>query len=172
MPTVEWLLSDPVVAGLAWVGTILTLIGLLFTYLQARSAKKSAEAASTAAQAAAQAVRKLQGRLNISNLAYANAQLDAVKLLIGQGSFGVAATLLGPIKRVLSQSYHLLLQTSGAEANVGQLKRTIGTIEIQLEYAAANSPNYKPLKIRAALRGLSEYLSAHENQLTFPPEES
>jgi hypothetical protein len=66
----------------------------------------------------------------------------------------------------------LLVRGQEVEADVGVIKRNIKTIEIQLEHASAGSPLYKSKRIHAALRGLSEFLSTQENELTFPPEES
>ena len=81
------LLTDTAVGIIAWLGTIIALIGLPLTYKPALKARRAADRAQTAASAAANVVLRLEGRVSISDLAYANAQLDKLRDLATRSQY-------------------------------------------------------------------------------------
>jgi hypothetical protein len=159
-----WLLSDTVTGILAWVGTIGGLFGLYLTYRQASGAR-------TAAQAANTAVQTLETRLNISNFAYATAQLGAVRLLIDSENFVAAVGVFGIIKRTILVSCNILRAQNDVGEIIALIRRNLQTIDRQLAHALNQPAEYRPVTTTRALDGITDALTDLESSATFGPQE-
>jgi hypothetical protein len=68
----------------------------------------------------------LEGRLNISNFAYANAQLSAVKLLIDGRNFVAATSIFSMLRRTILQSCELMPMTDAVAESYRRILVTGG----------------------------------------------
>jgi hypothetical protein len=157
---IDWLLSEKTLGVVVWIGLILGLLGLYITYRQAEGAK-------TAAETAAKAVKELEGRLNISHLAYANAQLEAIRQLATQANYGTAMIILAPVKRTIVHACLLLPNDEAATANAAVARRNLNRIEVQLTRGGNIPPGFNANVFNRSLQGLTEFLAEWEGRLTF-----
>ena len=157
----SFLFEGWITGAVTWVGTILTLLGLYFTWRQAGGARKAAEAA-------ADAVNTLEHRITLTNVTYANVQIDVVMAYMKSNDFQVADVVFASAKRTLIQICHLLSRTTGEKDTIAFIKRNISTIETQIDLAVEQPSDYKPTILNKAANGLSESLTEIERKLTFP----
>jgi hypothetical protein len=160
----SWFFSETTLGLVGWLGLLLGLIGLFLTFKEARNAK-------TAAVAARVAVEQLEGKLNIAQLSYANAQLDVVRQLATKDEFDTALIVFAPIKRTVVHGAVLLGKRDNAKNAADLARRNLARIETQLAAASENAASFKKHVLYGAIRGLTEFLAEWEGHLTFDRQE-
>lgn len=143
---IDWFLTDAVTSVVTWVGTILTVGGVLFTFLQSRAARQSANRAESA-------VSRLKVHIDTANVAYASAQLNTFSQMVRSRHFDVGIAFFDPIKRSLR------LQSQADPSHIAEVEtvnRAIGTIEKQLNWGLTGDEKYKEVRIFNAIRGLMQ----------------
>jgi hypothetical protein len=140
-----WFSQNSTLAGLTWVGTILTLIGIIFTFFQAAGAKKSAKAAEDAANSA---LNMLQGSINVANVAYAYSQLELLKDLVNTENYSASRIIFNPLRRSIVEICHLLKGNPGLQGQISVTYRNLSKIQTQLDKSASIDVN-KTVIIRA-----------------------
>ena len=156
-----WLLDGTTLAIVSWIGTVIGLLGLLATYLQARAARKAAEQAATT-------VAALHGRLSLSNVAYSYSQIGALKSLVHSGSLPAAQMIFQPLKRDILEVCHMLSGRDALQGEIEVIRHAVRLAERQLDIGSEKGSAYKPRKLMQALSGLSDFLAARENELKLP----
>lgn len=148
--------SDETLGVLAWVGTILTLVGLAVAIIQSRKAQ-------TAAEAASGAVSKLQVHVDSVNLAYLSAQMNTVMHLVRKQDYEMAQIVFAPIKR----SIRLYANANGIEElSIEALRRTMGKIDIQLEWGRTSHTKFSSMSAHKHLDDLLSRLADWESVIS------
>ncbi|MCP9232633.1 hypothetical protein NMG46_20600 [Mesorhizobium sp. LMG 17147] len=150
-----WLLSNPIVGIVTWVGTILTVGGLVIAILQSVAARRSADRAE-------RAVAQLKVRLDTANIAYASAELVTFLHMVRSGDFTLGLAFFAPIKRSLR------LQSQSDPSRVEEiepLNRAIGAIENHLNWGRIGDAKYKEAQIFRAVDGLMKTVTGWEGAL-------
>jgi hypothetical protein len=152
---IDSLLSDAVVGIVTWVGTILTIGGLIATYLQSAAARQSADRAQ-------QAVSHLKVQIDTANVAYASAELITFLQMVRFRDFDLGSAFFAPIKRSVR------LQSHGDPSRMAEtesINRAIGTIEKHLAWARAGDTRYREAHVYRAVDGLMQTVTRWESSL-------
>lgn len=152
---IDALLSDAAVGIVTWVGTILTVGGLFFTFRQAVAAKRSANKA-------ADSVSHLKVQIDTANVAYASAELITFLQMIHSRDFGLGSAFFGPLKRSLRLQCH---GDPGRSHEIESVNRAIGTIEKHLAWARAGDTKYQEAHVYRAVDGLMQTVTGWESSL-------
>ena len=85
-------------------------------------------------------MRQSEGRLNIANLSYANAQLEVVRQLAAQGNFNAALIILAPAKRTILHTCFLLSRRPDAKPSADAARVNLSRVDTQLSRATQGTP--------------------------------
>lgn len=147
---------------MTWIGTMLTVVGLILTFIQARAARKASELAAEAAQ---KAVRLMEGKSNLVNLAFSYAQIGLVKSLMNTGSLQAAQMVFYDVRRVVLESLFLLRERTDLADEIKIMHRNLATAETQIDRALTGKSRYKPQLAARALSGIALFLASREQEI-------
>ena len=153
---IDWLLSNPVTGTVTWVGTIFGLIGLAFTFWQAKGARDASEESLSK-------VRSLEERLSLANLAHSYSQVEAAKQFIQSERFIEAQLTFHLVKRSIIEVCIILGSNGEKASEVATVRKNIKLIEKQIDLGLASDSSYRREKLVVALAGLSDFLVNQEN---------
>ena len=157
----RWSVADETVAVVTWIGTLVALVGLPATFMQARFARRAANAAENA-------VKALEDRLTLANLSFAYSQIEGIRNMVASNNASAAQVLLAPVKRTIIEVCQVLGSRSEMVARVEIARKNLFIVDHQVRMAAASSGHYKATTLTKALSGLSDFLLEHETALKFP----
>lgn len=146
-------ISNEALGAVTWVASVLTLIGLGVAIFQSKKARSAAEATS-------QAVSSLQIHVDGVNLAYLSAQMNTVMHLVRKNDYEMAHILFAPIKR----SLRLFANSKGLDLTATEsLRRTIGKIDVQLEWGRTSHQKFSLISTNRHLDDLLSQLTQWES---------
>ena len=155
---IDWLLSNSVTGSVTWIGTILGLVGLTLTYIQAKRAKDFAIQTK-------HAIYNLEGRLNASNLGFASSQLEVLIRLANTTNIDAAQSVFLGVKRVTADLFEYLLIRNKFQEEIIIAKRNISAIDKQLDLLALEDVSYNPGVLVKSVRGLSNFILKRESEI-------
>ena len=165
----QWFLGPSITGLVTWAGTILSLGGLLLTYLQVVRARDAAAAAEVAAKAAERAVR---GKFQLANAAYSFSQLDSIKGLVLAGYLTQAQLMFSPVKRTVTEACSPGSTRAFLDRQIEQARTNLRIIDHQLDLGIGGDEDYNRNMLMSALRGVSDFLIERENDLKREHQES
>jgi|GEM_PF-6183451 len=155
------LLENRPSAIVTWVGTIVTVLGLVYASVLAAAAR---DAAVEAKDAAEEAVEEFQSRLSISDISLASSQLDLVFVFSKRKDYQAAMSVLPLTRRLVHRSL-IHAQNNGQDLNdIELIKRNFRVIAKQVGAGKQNKTVMKAATIKA-FEGTSEFLSSLEGAL-------
>jgi hypothetical protein len=159
-----WFIQDSTVGIVTWAGTLLTIMGLLFTFFAAQAARKASENAESAAR---KAVDLLEGKLNIANVAFSYSQVGVVMALVNDGSLRAAQIIFHALHRTVEEALHLLRLRPELAGQLAVTRRNLAKVETQLVLGIASDPRYDAATASNALKSIARFLVMRENELKF-----
>ncbi len=149
-----YLMSTEVLGFLNWFVSAVTITGFFFTIWQLFKIK-------TATQSAQSAINQIKTHVDGVNLAYVNAQINAILLLIKNNDFSVAQILFTPIKRSIRlHANEKKIDIIASE----QLNRTFAKIDHHISWGAENSTKFNNNTLHRTIDELLSIVTSWESE--------
>lgn len=157
-----WLLSSDVTGAVTWLGTILTVAGLGFTFYQAREASRAAKDAAKGATEAEQAVRRIEHQNTLADAAHISAQIELIIHLIGSQQYQSIQLLFGTIKRHITI---MLVRSPPSDNQTETIRNNLKAAHLQILKSINEPHKFKPTILSKSLDGLSSTIIEWEQEL-------
>lgn len=156
-----WVTAEPVAVA-TWAGTGLSAIGLIISMVGLLAAFMEARAAKIEAHNAANAIGRLKTSLGASSLAYAHSQVGMLFQFVEGKHFEPAQVLLATVQR---EMLHHASDIQATDNTVIDLKTRLNTVSVHIGYAQAQSEKFNSAKLRKALTSVQHTIIDWENAI-------
>lgn len=161
-PFSKLILSSEVTGSVTWIGTILTVVGLCFTFYQAREARKAAIDAATGATEAERAVRRIEHQNTLSDAAHVSSQIELIVHLISSQQYHAIQLLFGTVKRHIMI---MLVRSPPPEDQEELIRKNLNAANRQISNSINEPAKFKPTLLTKSLTGLSGIIVEWEQNL-------
>lgn len=159
----HWLEGATALAVVTWLGTIIAVIALAYTWFLARSARAASEIAKTAADTAVAAART---KTSVGNLGFSHSVIASLRgSFLESGGLPSAHANYDMLARIVEEAFLLLQVRGDLRGQIRTTRRNLRIVRTQIDLGLTGGSGFSSYIALRALSGIATFLYYGEQEL-------